>query len=62
MWESFLKQIEETDEVYVTVRSQLIPSPQELKNPDLSSDPDYWINVGAAKYFGKETVQIEWMK
>lgn len=62
MWESILKQIEETDEVYVTVRSQLIPSPQELKNPDLSSDPDYWINVGAAKYFGKETVQIEWMK
>lgn len=62
MWESILKQMEETDETYVIVQSQLIPSPQELKNPDLSSDPDYWINVGAAKYFGKETVQIEWME
>lgn len=62
MWESVLKQIEEADEVCVTVKSQLIPSPQELKNPDLSDDPDYWINVGAAKYFGKETVQIEWVE
>ncbi len=62
MWENILKQFEEADEVCVTVHSQLIPSPQELKNPDLSDDPDYWINVGAAKYFGKETVQIEWVE
>ena len=60
--DAILKQFEEADEVCVTVHSQLIPSPQELKNPDLSDDPDYWINVGAAKYFGKETVQIEWVE
>ena len=62
MWEDILEQIEDAEETNVTVQSELIPSPQELKNPDLSSDPDYWINVGAARYFDKETVQIEWME
>jgi hypothetical protein len=62
MWEEILEQIENAEEVNVTVQSKLIPSPQELKNPDLSSDPNYWINIGVARYFGKETVQIEWME
>lgn len=62
MWGEILEQIEHSDEENVTVQSKLIPSPQELKNPDLSSDPEYWINVGAARYFGKETVRIEWIE
>ncbi len=62
MWGSILEQIENADEANVTVQSKLIPSPQELKNPDLSSNPDYWINIGAARYFGKESVQIEWLE
>ena len=62
MWGDILDQIEHSDEMNVTVQSKLIPSPQELKNPDLSSDPEYWINVGAARYFGKETVRIEWQE
>lgn len=62
MWEEVLNQMEHSDEANVTVQSKQIPSPQELKNPDLSSDPEYWINVGAARYFGKETVQIEWIE
>lgn len=62
MWEDILEQIENAEELNVTVQSKRIPSPQELKNPDLSSDPDYWINAGAARYFGKETVQIEWIE
>lgn len=45
MWGDILDQIEHSDEMNVTVQSKLIPSPQELKNPDLSSDPEYWINV-----------------
>ncbi len=62
MWGEILDQIECSDDVNVTVQSKPIPSPQELKNPDLSSDPKYWINVGAARYFGKETVRIEWIE
>lgn len=62
MWEEILQQIENSDEANVTVQSKLIPSPQELKNPDLSSDPGYWINAGAARYFDKETVRIEWLE
>lgn len=62
MWEDILQQIENSDEVNVTVQSKPIPSPQELKNPDLSSDPGYWINAGAARYFDKETVRIEWLE
>lgn len=54
MWEEILQQIENSDEANVTVQSKLIPSPQELKNPDLSSDPDYWINVGVARYLTKK--------
>ena len=62
MWGEILEQMEHSDEANVTVQSKLIPSPQELKNPDLSSDPDYWINIGAARYFDKETVRIEWIE
>lgn len=61
-WENILKQIENADGDKVIIQSRPIPSLQELKNPDLSENSDYWINSGVARYFEKETVQIEWLE
>lgn len=61
MWEDILYQIENAEEKNVVVKSKRIPSPQILKNPDLSSDSSYWVNKIVAQYYDKESVTIEWI-
>lgn len=62
LWKMIFEQAEKSEEQNVVIQSQKIPDPPALKNPDLSDDPGYWINIGAARYFGKETIAIEWIE
>lgn len=62
MWEEILENIEESEEENVVVLSKHIPDPSILKNPDLSSDSTYWINITAAEYYEKESISIEWLE
>lgn len=62
MWGDILTQIENSEEKNVVVQSKRIPSPQTLKNPDLSSDSAYWVNEVVAQYYSKESIVVKWIE
>ncbi|RKJ46728.1 hypothetical protein D7X98_00010 [bacterium 1XD8-76] len=57
-WEGVLQEIEYSEESEVVVTREEIRSNTFIRDPDLSFDKDYEMNVGIARYYGKDSVYI----
>lgn len=60
-WEYVYQQIQKSEKADVTVEATSIPKSDILKNPNISSDPSYWVNGMVATYYGKDSVCIKWV-
>lgn len=59
-WIEILSEIEQSNDKSVIIKHDRIKGTGILKAPEIGEDKDYWVNAAVARYFEKDSIQIDW--
>lgn len=59
-WIEILREIELSDDKDVIIKHDKIKNTGILQTPEIGEDKDYWVNAAAARFFEKDSIQIDW--